>query len=195
MFLQVTKSAGVAYIRPVSQGTQISKTELPDDHPGAKPIPKVEVKEQASGNVKFVDDMKETDMLFGALVMGEQAPALVTGLDASAALAMPGVVDFVTVSNIAAPPNALTPRGHESTNAMCPTFVCRGPLSRRDHFPLFMCTTQSKDSYFRLRHLRTGCGHPVLQLCIALRSRRRAVIPCRVRKATRRCHGGRTGGS
>jgi xanthine dehydrogenase/oxidase len=97
----ITKSAGVAYVRPATTGTQMFKTVLPDDHPGKKPTPKQDVNEQACGNVKYVDDMDGgRDMLYGAIVMGTEAPALVIGLDASAALAMPGVVDFVTAVDI-----------------------------------------------------------------------------------------------
>ena len=95
------RSAAVPYVPAVTSGTQMFKTELPEDHPGKKPTTKQEAQEQAAGNVRFVDDYPSSaDMLYGALVMSTEAPAIVTGLDASAALAMPGVVDFVTAADI-----------------------------------------------------------------------------------------------
>ena len=96
-----SQSAAIAYVRPPTTGTQAFKTVLPDDHPGKTPMPKQEVNEQACGDVKFVDDLPGSrDMLYGALVMGTEAPAIVVGIDTAAALAMPGVVDFVGAADI-----------------------------------------------------------------------------------------------
>jgi hypothetical protein len=52
----------------VTSGTQAFKTQLPDDHPGKHPIPKVEAKEQASGQAKFSDDIQPGNPLYAAFV-------------------------------------------------------------------------------------------------------------------------------
>jgi len=93
-------SVAEPYVRPVSSGTQAFKTVLPADHPGSSPTAKAEATEQASGETVFHDDIQVARPLYGALVMATQAPALVTGIDPAAALAMPGVVDFVSHEDI-----------------------------------------------------------------------------------------------
>lgn len=95
------KSAGESYVRAVSSGTQAFKTELSDDHPGKTPQPKYEAREQASGEVLYTDDLPASRPAYAAFVMSTgSAPALVTNIDASAALAMAGVIDFVGAADI-----------------------------------------------------------------------------------------------
>lgn len=93
-------STAVPYERTVSTGTQIFKTELPDDHPGKVPMSKTDAGEQAAGQVKYSGDLQFHQLLHAAFAQGTQAPAVVTSIDASEALAMPGVVDFVTAADI-----------------------------------------------------------------------------------------------
>lgn len=95
-------SAAVAYERAVSSGTQAFKTVLPDDHPGRIPITKVDAGQQAAGQVKYTDDIPSSNPFYAAFVQFDKAPALITGIDASDALQMPGVVDFVGAADIPA---------------------------------------------------------------------------------------------
>ena len=78
-----------------STGTQTYETELPADHPGSIPRPKVEAKQQASGQTTYHDDIQVAGQLYAAFVPCTRAPAKVEAIDTAAALAMPGVVAFV----------------------------------------------------------------------------------------------------
>lgn len=97
------KSAATVLIdaKGCSTGTQKFETKLAEDHPGAKPMPKVEAKQQASGETEFHDDIQVVGQLYAAFVPCTKAPAKIEAIDASAALAMPGVVSFVDGSDCA----------------------------------------------------------------------------------------------
>lgn len=56
--------------------------------------------EQALGERPFVGDMKAPDMLHGAMVLSKHPRAKVNAIDASAALAMPGVVRVFTAADV-----------------------------------------------------------------------------------------------
>ena len=94
------RSATKVYERGASSGKQVFKTKLPADHPGSRPMPKIEAKEQAAGETLFHDDEGNGDCLHAAFVPCTKAPAKIVSIDASAAFAMPGVVDFVTAEDI-----------------------------------------------------------------------------------------------
>jgi CO/xanthine dehydrogenase Mo-binding subunit len=108
-------SAGEAYVNSVTTGTQQFKTVLPDDHPGRIPMPKTDAGEQASGQVKFTDDMQPSNPFYAVFVQYTKAPALITGIDASDALKMPGVIDFVGAADI-------------------PAFNCTSPFAPMEEF-------------------------------------------------------------
>mgnify|MGYP000380034625 FL=1 len=56
---------------------------------------------QASGEAVFVDDVPErSDTLYGAYVLSTKAKATVDAVDTSAALALDGVVAFITKDDI-----------------------------------------------------------------------------------------------
>ena len=84
-----------------STGTQKYETVLAADHPGAKPRPKVEAKQQASGETEYHDDIQVVGQLYAAFVPCTKAPAKIEAIDPAAALAMPGVVSFVDGSDCA----------------------------------------------------------------------------------------------
>ncbi len=73
---------------------------LPEGHPGRKPMPKIEAKEQASGEATFHDDEGNGSCLFAAFVPCTRAPAYVVAIDPSQALAMEGVVAFLGADDI-----------------------------------------------------------------------------------------------
>eukprot|EP00041_Stephanoeca_diplocostata_P035109 m.1226721 g.1226721 ORF g.1226721 m.1226721 type:complete len:1408 (-) comp24639_c0_seq1:828-5051(-) len=83
-----------------SSGKQVYGTVLPEDHPGRAPMPKLESADNASGESRFCDDFRPAGALYAAFALSTEAPALITGLDTSEVMNMPGVVDFVTASDI-----------------------------------------------------------------------------------------------
>ena len=97
---KLLSAAAADTARPVSTGTQAFKTALPADHPGSKPMPKRESKEQASGETTYHDDEGNGACLYAAFVPATVAPAKVTAIDTTAALKMPGVVDFIGSEDI-----------------------------------------------------------------------------------------------
>lgn len=69
--------------------------------PVSEPREKVEARWQSSGEIKYTADLpvKEGEM-HGAFVLSPRANCTVLSVDPSEALAMPGVVDFVTANDI-----------------------------------------------------------------------------------------------
>ena len=66
---------------------------------GAK-IRRVDAKEKVLGTALYVDDMKVPGMLHGAVLRPPKARILVKGIDASEALAMPGVKGVLTAADV-----------------------------------------------------------------------------------------------
>ncbi len=65
------------------------------------PITKLQAKEQTAGEVQYTDDIPPMQgTLYGAYVLADQANAQIVSIDASAALALPGVVGIVDASDI-----------------------------------------------------------------------------------------------
>eukprot|EP01046_Picozoa_sp_COSAG06_P024206 COSAG06_NODE_1960_length_7977_cov_3.230515_3_plen_1389_part_00 len=91
------KTAGSVLIeeKGTSTGKQTYETILPDDHPGKYPRPKVEAKEQASGQTLYHDDIQLRGQVYASLVTCTRAPAKIVSIDASAAASMPGFVAFL----------------------------------------------------------------------------------------------------
>ena len=91
------RSAGGVLIdaKGTSTGTQTFETSLPEGHPGLVPRPKVEATEQAAGQTVFHDDIQLGGQVYAVLVPTTRAPASIDAIDAAAALAMPGVLEWV----------------------------------------------------------------------------------------------------
>ena len=97
-------SAGEAALpdaRPASASTQTYPSATPYA-PVGEAIPKLSALQQVAGEAKYVSDISETAMLHAAPVASTKALAVVSKLDASAALAAyPGqVVAFITAKDI-----------------------------------------------------------------------------------------------
>jgi hypothetical protein len=73
------QTAGAVLIdsKPPSTGQQTFETALPDDHPGKRPKPKFEAKEQAAGRTVYHDDIKLRGQLYAVFVPCVRAPAKV----------------------------------------------------------------------------------------------------------------------
>ncbi|KAK3726979.1 hypothetical protein QZH41_014709, partial [Actinostola sp. cb2023] len=104
------KSAAKPFIRPVSSGSQIFDSH-PDLYPLTQPITKLSAKLQTSGEAIYTDDLPtQGGELHAAFVLSTQVLTVSTypprgnckidKLDASLALDLPGVVDFLTASSI-----------------------------------------------------------------------------------------------
>ncbi|MDX9736481.1 MAG: selenium-dependent xanthine dehydrogenase, partial [Thermoanaerobaculia bacterium] len=79
-------------------------TEPPDEHDvplsvGAKVL-RADAREKVVGAAKYVDDMKVPGMLHGAVLRPPKARVKVLGIDATEALAMPGVVAVMTAADV-----------------------------------------------------------------------------------------------
>ena len=81
--------------------------------------PRIEAKEKASGNVRYIDDItiksRFPDLLYAKVLRSPYAHARIRNLDISLALKLPGVVDILTYKNpeVASlrPTNAMLSRG------------------------------------------------------------------------------------
>ena len=88
-------SAGVPYARPVSSSSEAFS-------PGVCPaVPKIQSHRQAAGEAKYSDDnVPSVNCLFAAFVPASVASGSVVSIDTKAALAMEGVVDFVSEEDL-----------------------------------------------------------------------------------------------
>ena len=78
--------------------------EPPDEHAvplsvGAKVL-RADAREKVVGGAKYVDDLKVPGMLHGAVLRPPKARVKVLGIDATEALAMPGVVAVMTAADV-----------------------------------------------------------------------------------------------
>ncbi|KAK3093911.1 hypothetical protein FSP39_021700 [Pinctada imbricata] len=93
------KSATPTFHREPSKSTQVYEEvapSQPDLDPLGRPISHLSSSKQASGEAIYVDDMPRFENeLHLALVTSSKAHAKIVNIDASEALKMPGVVDFV----------------------------------------------------------------------------------------------------
>ncbi|XP_048248147.1 indole-3-acetaldehyde oxidase-like [Haliotis rufescens] len=86
--------------RPLSSGVREFQ-EKKADWPLKEPMPKLASHAQASGEAEFVNDIpSSTQELCGAFVVTSQGPATIQNVDASCALRLPGVVDYISVKDI-----------------------------------------------------------------------------------------------
>ena len=107
-----SKSALVPFVpanaRPVSSGTESFGT-VAADAPVGTYVPKLQSRVQASGEVLYPSDYGQ-GALWAQIVFSTSSNVKLTALDATAALQLPGVVDFITASAIpAAGQNCLCP--------------------------------------------------------------------------------------
>ncbi|KAF2885005.1 hypothetical protein ILUMI_21179 [Ignelater luminosus] len=95
------KSGGAKLVRPVSSGTQDYETNE-SLYPLTQPIPKLEALAQCSGQAKYIMDMHdEPGQLYGAFVLAKAtACSVISKIDTTEALKLPGVVAFYDKNDI-----------------------------------------------------------------------------------------------
>ncbi|KAL3275092.1 hypothetical protein HHI36_019863 [Cryptolaemus montrouzieri] len=97
----VNKSGGEKLSRPISSGMQDYETNE-SLYPLTKAIPKIEALAQTSGQAQYIEDMPDLPhQLYGKLVLAKAAAnSDVINIDASRAMALNGVVQFITAKDI-----------------------------------------------------------------------------------------------
>ncbi len=89
----------------MSSGSRTFSSPPISEEPVGLPVEKVEAALQASGEVRFTSDLAFGELastLFAAPVLVDRANALIVSLDASAALACPGVQAFISAADLQA---------------------------------------------------------------------------------------------
>ncbi|MGH9614086.1 MAG: hypothetical protein ACRD4P_13505, partial [Bryobacteraceae bacterium] len=66
---------------------------------------------KVTGRAKYAEDFRAEGMLFSKLLLSPMPHARIRRIDASAALAMPGVKAILTMDDLPAPANSLTDNG------------------------------------------------------------------------------------
>jgi len=95
-------SAATHYQRDISGGTEVYTPYAPEA-PVGQPIHKLSAPLQASGEAIYTDDMfVSASGLHGAYVTSTVAAGTIVSIDATAALAMPGIVAFISAKDIVA---------------------------------------------------------------------------------------------
>ncbi|XP_064601079.1 LOW QUALITY PROTEIN: xanthine dehydrogenase-like [Liolophura sinensis] len=93
-------SGGNNLVRPVSSGQQSYDTQKME-WPITEPLPKLEAKAQATGEAEYINDIPPIDgQLYGTFVLSTEGNAQIQTIDPSAALKIPGVVKFISASDI-----------------------------------------------------------------------------------------------
>eukprot|EP01125_Pyxidicula_operculata_P021742 TRINITY_DN8602_c0_g1_i1.p1 TRINITY_DN8602_c0_g1~~TRINITY_DN8602_c0_g1_i1.p1 ORF type:complete len:1453 (+),score=397.51 TRINITY_DN8602_c0_g1_i1:448-4359(+) len=101
------QSAITPFVRGVSSGQQAYQTN-PSTYPVSEPVHKLSGKLQTSGEALFSDDIPvPSNTVYGAFVMSDQANADIQSVDISKALNIPGVVGWVSASDV--PGNNIIP--------------------------------------------------------------------------------------
>ncbi|KAK7469495.1 hypothetical protein BaRGS_00036474 [Batillaria attramentaria] len=94
------QSGATQLVRPVSSGVQTYGTRQ-DEYPLTKAMPKLDAEYQTSGMSRFVDDEALVQgELYAAFTVTTEGNATIGSVDATAALAMPGVVKVIQASDI-----------------------------------------------------------------------------------------------
>ncbi|KAJ7388015.1 hypothetical protein OS493_040376, partial [Desmophyllum pertusum] len=94
------KSAAEPFIRAVSTGSQ-SYDSHSKEYPLTQPMTKLAAKLQTSGEAQYVSDIPiQGGELYAAFVVSTKGNCKIDSLDASEALKLPGVVKYITVSDI-----------------------------------------------------------------------------------------------
>ena len=83
---------------------------VPNEFPASEPLPKLEARQQASGEIKYASDLASPPgTLFAALVLSTIANGTISNISAAAALAAPGVSAFYSASDLAPGQNTWGP--------------------------------------------------------------------------------------
>ncbi|CAG5123476.1 unnamed protein product, partial [Candidula unifasciata] len=94
-------SGGLDLERPVSSGTHDYGTQDESIFPVSKPMMKLTATHLTKGEIKFVTDLPSIQgQLYAAVVLSARGNAKIEKIDASAALAIKGVIAFVQASDI-----------------------------------------------------------------------------------------------
>lgn len=94
------QSAIERYVRPLTTGEKTYQSD-PTEYPVSAPIHKLKGKQQCSGEAQYTDDVCEIPgILHAAFVLTPIANADITKVDVSAALAMTGVVGWVSAGDV-----------------------------------------------------------------------------------------------
>ncbi|XP_046849634.1 xanthine dehydrogenase 1-like isoform X2 [Xenia sp. Carnegie-2017] len=94
------KSASLPYIRPISSGKQSYDTDA-SRYPLTKPMTKITAKYQASGEAQYTDDIPKQDgEVYAAFVTTTVANCKIGNIDTSKAMAIPGVLKFISAEDI-----------------------------------------------------------------------------------------------
>ncbi|XP_021958024.1 xanthine dehydrogenase [Folsomia candida] len=97
---QHIKSGGPDIPRSISKGTQVFESDKSDSRL-YKAMPKYEGAWQASGEAEYTTDIpKRPDELFGVFILSTIGSGTLKSIDATEALAMPGVVQLITAKDI-----------------------------------------------------------------------------------------------
>eukprot|EP01127_Copromyxa_protea_P020548 TRINITY_DN6897_c0_g1_i1.p1 TRINITY_DN6897_c0_g1~~TRINITY_DN6897_c0_g1_i1.p1 ORF type:complete len:1483 (-),score=356.31 TRINITY_DN6897_c0_g1_i1:3-4016(-) len=88
------------FSRPVSSGQQSYQSD-PKEAPVSEPIHKLKGHQQTSGEAQYTDDIPTPEgTLHGAFVLSTVASATIDTVDVTAALAYPGVVDWIDANDV-----------------------------------------------------------------------------------------------
>ena len=71
-----------------------------------------ELRAKVTGRSKYAEDFRAEGMLFTRLVLSPYAHARIRSIDASAALAMPGVKAILTADDVPGPKDQINDNGH-----------------------------------------------------------------------------------
>ncbi|XP_035702304.1 xanthine dehydrogenase/oxidase isoform X3 [Folsomia candida] len=97
---QHIKSGGSDIPRSISKGTQVFEADKSDSRL-YKAMPKYEGAWQASGEAEYTTDIpKRPDELFGVFILSTIGSGTLKSIDATEALAMPGVVRLITAKDV-----------------------------------------------------------------------------------------------
>jgi 4-hydroxybenzoyl-CoA reductase alpha subunit len=77
--------------------------------------PRIDTPDKATGKAVFIDDIKKTGMLYGALLQSPHAHARIISIDTSKAKALPGVKSVITAKEVGAVKYGVSPARYDET--------------------------------------------------------------------------------
>ncbi|XP_073981070.1 uncharacterized protein isoform X1 [Rhodnius prolixus] len=112
--------------RPLSSGKQEYVTNKAE-WPLTQPMPKMESLIQCSGEAEYLDDKpKCPNELYGALVLADKANGVISKIDASTALKMPGIIAFYNADHIPGQNTFIQPPTSYNYNLEFEEIFCSG---------------------------------------------------------------------
>lgn len=94
-------TAAMPYQRPISQGTQTFAHPDPDIEPVSDPVTHLGAFRQAAGDAVYTDDIQPiAGSVWAAPVLSTEARARIVKIDLTRAMALPGVIDFISAKDI-----------------------------------------------------------------------------------------------